>query len=306
MVHDPVVLAFDVGGTSVKAAALDSGLTTLAESRLPSRRGPAILDVVVAAAEELMGALGPDHRSRVAAAGLAMPGLIDRDRGRCIKSVNLAVTDLDVAGPISARLGVPVRVDHDVAAAGEAVRRTATDADDPFVVVIGTGIAAVAFVRGQAVRGVSGQAGELGHVIVRPGGPPCGCGARGCLEAIAGAGAIVRAYEQRTATSIAGAHVVVERRLTDPVAAEIWDDAVSALADALIDVCALLAPGAVLLAGGLAEAGDALTEPLVALMKERSCIATVPPVRLAGLGSRAGLTGAAHLALDLAHERESA
>ena len=306
MVQDPVVLAFDVGGTSVKAAALDGELTTLAEARLPSRRGPAILDVVVAAAEELIGALDPDQRTRVAAAGVAMPGLVDRERGRCIRSVNLQVADLDVAGPISARLGVAVRVDHDVAAAGEAVRRSAGDIEDPFVVVIGTGIAAVAFVRGQAVRGVSGQAGELGHVIVRPGGPPCGCGARGCLEAIAGAGAIVRAYEERTGTPIEGAHVVVERRLSDPVAAEIWDDAVSALADALIDVCALLAPGAVLLAGGLAEAGDALIEPLESLMKERSQIAVIPPVALAGLGSRAGLAGAAHLALDLAHERRPA
>ena len=59
MVQDPVVLAFDVGGTSVKAAALDRGLTALAESRLPSRRGPAILDVVVAAAEELIGCARP-------------------------------------------------------------------------------------------------------------------------------------------------------------------------------------------------------------------------------------------------------
>lgn len=302
MEQQPVVLAFDVGGTSVKAAAVDASFTTLAEVRVLSRQGPAILDVVSEAADVLRQGLDAEQRARVTAVGVAMPGLVDKKNGVCIRSVNLGLIDVDVAGPISQRLGIPVRVDHDVAAAGEAVRRAAATTEDPFVVVIGTGIAAVTFVRGEAVRGVSGQAGELGHVIVRPDGPVCRCGARGCLEAIAGAGAIVRAYEQRTGSTIDGAHVVVERRLSDPVAAEVWADAVSALADALIDVCAVLAPGAVLLAGGLSEAGSALAEPVETLMKERSRVAVVPPVTVTKLGGRAGLTGAAHLALDLVAE----
>ena len=100
-------------------------------------------------------------------------------------------------------------------------------AEDPFVVIIGTGVAAVTFVRGEAVRGVSGQAGEFGHIVVRPGGPLCRCGQHGCLEAVASAEAIVRAYEERTGSQVDGAHVVRERLATDPVAAEVWAEAMS-------------------------------------------------------------------------------
>ena len=85
---------------------------------------------------------------------------------------------------------------------------------------------------------------------------------------------------------------------TDSDAAAVWGEAVSALADALVQVCALLAPGAILLAGGLSEAGAALTEPVRTLMLERSRVATVPPVLASELGGRAGLVGASQLALE--------
>jgi glucokinase len=170
------------------------------------------------------------------------------------------------------------------------------------VVILGTGVAAVTFVRGQAVNGVSGQAGEFGHMIVRPGGPLCRCGQSGCLEAIAGAGAIVRAYGERSGTRVDGAREVFQLAATDPTAAEVWGDAVSALADGLVTVCALLAPGAILLGGGLSEAGEPLTREIEALMSERSLLAAVPDVLVTELGSRAGLVGAAHLALDAVAE----
>ncbi|MDQ4053634.1 MAG: ROK family protein [Actinomycetota bacterium] len=298
----PVVLAFDVGGTSVKAAALDSAFTVLAESRLPSTTGPAILDVIETAARDLLAALPPGRRADVVGAGIAMPGLVDNARGICLRSVNLDITDLEVAGSMSERLGLPVRVDHDVAVAGEAVHRAVPVAEDPFVVIVGTGVAAVTFVHGRAVRGISGQAGEFGHIVVRPGGPECRCGQRGCLETMAGAGAIVRAYEARTGERVDGARVVHERVPSDPVAAEVWGEAVSALADGLVTVCALLAPGAVLLGGGLSEAGDALTTEVEVLMRERSVVSAVPPILVTELGSRAGLVGAAHRALDAAAE----
>ena len=228
--------------------------------------------------------------------------------GAACRSVNLEVTDLDVAGPISARLGI--------AGTGRPRRGRGRRGRTPLVPATSRtrsswssapAIAAVAFVRGQAVRGVSGQAGEFGHVDR----PPRRAALRLRCRAAASRRSPARARSCAPTRSAPGPRSRAptwscERRLTDPVAAEIWDDAVSALADALIDVCALLAPGAVLLAGGLAEAGEALTEPLVALMRERSCIAVVPPVALAGLGSRAGLAGAAHLALDLADERRPA
>lgn len=301
---DLVVLAFDVGGTSVKAAALDSELRVLTETTRPSRRGAEILDVLEEAAGDLVDALAPADRPRVAAAGIAIPGLVDPAAGVSVRAVNLDLRDQPIAVPMTERLGLPVRVGHDVTVAGEAVRRAAPDLEDPFVVIIGTGIAAAAFVGGRAVTGVSGQAGELGHVVVRPDGLPCACGARGCLETVASAGAIVRIYEQRTGFVLNGAHDVVARIDTDPVAEAVWAEAMSALADGLITVCALLAPGAIVLGGGLAGAGDRLVDDVRRLMLERSRVAAVPPVCVTSLGSSAGMLGAALLALDLIDERK--
>jgi glucokinase len=304
----PVVLAFDVGGTSIKAAAFDAAFDgsdlqlrgePLAEARRPSPQGPAVLDAIVEAAEELRAALDDDQRGRVAAAGVAMLGLVDVAGGRARHSVNLDLHDLDVVTPLTERLGVPVALGHDVGAAGLAEYRVGSlRVDDPFVVVIGTGIAAVSFVDGRPITGSGGQAGEFGHVVVRPGGRECPCGGRGCLETVASAGAIARIYEERSGTPVAGALDVLARTGSDPVAAEVWDDATSALADGLLTVCALLAPGAIVLGGGLGEAGVALTGRVQAHLKERIHVGVAPPVLSATLGSRAGVIGAALIALD--------
>jgi len=309
----PVVLAFDVGGTSIKAAAFDAAFDgsdpsslgePVAETRRTSPRGPAVLDAIADAAEELTSSLDADQRGRVAAAGVAMLGLVDTRRGRVRHSVNLDLHDLDVVTPLTERLGVPVALGHDVQAAGVAEYRVGSlEVADPFVVVIGTGIAAVSFVDGRPLTGSGGQAGEFGHVIVRPGGRECACGAHGCLETVASAGAIVRIYEERSGTPVAGASDVLARTGSDPVAAEVWDEAASALADGLLTVCALLAPGAIVLGGGLGESGAALTGPVQAHLKERIHVGVAPPVLSATLGSRAGVIGAALLALDLWESR---
>lgn len=295
-----LILAFDVGATSVKAAVLDANLAVLTESRRPSRRGPGIIEVIGEIGDELLDTVKGVDRTRVIAAGVVVPGLIDKASGVSLRAVNLDLVDCPIGEPLARRWGIPVQVGHDVEAAGEAVRRSDGTHEDPFVVVLGTGIASVMFVGGAPVRGVSGQAGELGHMVVRPGGRVCRCGARGCLEGIAGAHAIVRAYRDGTGHQVEGARAVVQRVETDPVAAAVWQGAIDALADALVSVCTLTAPGSIILAGGLSDAGDALVGPLRTAMTERSYVATVPPILISPLGSRAGMFGAGHLALDLA------
>lgn len=294
-----VVLGFDIGGTTVKARAFDRDLTELASARLPARRGPAIIDAVAEAAALLLDQLGPDLRSAVGAAGVVVPGIVDAAAGMARRSVNLDLVDLPLAAAVADRLGLPVRLDHDVTAAGIAVQRLEPCAPDPCVVVIGTGIAAVSFIGGRVVRGSAGQAGEVGHCVVRPKGVLCPCGRRGCLETVASASAIARAYAQRSGRQVQGAHCVAQRLGDDPVAAAVWADATSALADVLLTVGAILAPGEFVLAGGLADAGHLLTAPVAASMAERRGVLRMPPVRTSRLGSRAGVLGAGLLALDL-------
>jgi glucokinase len=172
--------------------------------------------------------------------------------------------------------------------------------DDLAVVVIGTGIAVTLVTGGAVVHGGSGQAGELGHVVVRPGGPPCACGQLGCLETISSARAIADRYAAHSGRTVDGAVEVWARLASDPVAQQVWQEAADALGDALQIVRALLAPSRIVLGGGLAGAGDALLAPVRARLERTAGLQPAPPVVAAQLGARAGVIGAALAALDAA------
>lgn len=289
---DVPVLAFDVGGTTIKAEVVQ-GDHTLAVERRSTPSGAAAVDAIAALGADLIAAT-----PSVVAAGVALPGLVDRRRGVGVFSANVGWRDVPVAEPLAEHWNRPVRVDHDVTVAGWAEWRLGAGrgVDDLAYVSLGTGISAALVSGGQIVRGGAGQAGEVGHVVVRPDGPVCGCGARGCLEAVASAAAIRREYETRSGRSADDAEAVLGRADADPIAAAVVADAVAALADGLAGLIQLLAPGRIVLGGGLALAGDALLGPLRSGLAERCRIVPAPEIVVAELGTRAGVVGAALLA----------
>jgi glucokinase len=296
------VLAVDVGGTSIKAEILDPSLTSraTASALTPRPGGRAVLAAVIDLGRRLLHSLpSPAGVTRV---GLAVPGVVDIDRGVGVLAANLGWRGMAVRAPVSAALGLPVTMVHDVTAAGVAEWRCGAGrgVDDLAVVVIGTGIAATLVTGGIVVRGGTGQAGELGHVVVRPGGPPCACGQRGCLEAISSARAIADAYAARSGRPVDGAIEVFARLGSDPVAEEVWQDAVDALADALLIVNALLAPSRIVLGGGLAGAGETLLGPVRSRLERAEGLEAAPPVVAAQFGTRGGVIGAALAALEAA------
>jgi glucokinase len=294
------VLAFDVGGTTIKAEVLGPDLQAWARTQTPTPRGRALVDAIAEAGSTLLAELEPDRRATVSAAGLALPGIVDTVGGVGVYAANLDLRDEPIAKPVSQRLGLPVHLGHDVTVAAEAERQrgAARDLVDPVVVIVGTGIAAVSYVHGRRVAGTSGQAGEFGHVVVRPGGPLCGCGVRGCLEAVASAAAVARAYTELAGRPVAGAQDVVALLGKDPAADAVWDEAAGALGDGLLAAIALLAPGGIVLGGGLAMAGRALLDPVEAWLRTRATAVQVPPLLTAALGARAGVVGAALIAFD--------
>jgi glucokinase len=200
-------------------------------------------------------------------------------------------------------LGIPVAVEHDVTAAGLAEWRLGAGrgVNDLLVVVIGTGIAAVVVAGGRLVRGGRGQAGELGHIPVVPDGPVCVCGQRGCLEAVASASAIARSYGSRTGRPVPGSReVLAALQAGDPDAHSVWDAAVDALATSLLCAIGLLGCSRVVIGGGLADAGEALLDPLRQRLAERRTVQVLPEIVPAALGLRAGVIGAGLAARDLA------
>lgn len=296
-----LALAFDVGGTSVRGAVVGAADVVIAESRVTTRTGPAVLDDIAQMGEGLLAGLSSAARAEVAGVGVAFPGLVDTEAGISRRAVNLGLVDALVAAPLAERLGLPVVVTHDTAAAAGAIWADAGSPASALVAVLGTGVAAVTYVEGRAVVGVSGQAGELGHLVVDPAGPRCVCGLRGCVEAYAGARAMLERYVSLGGdTTISGVAELVARAEHDRLAAQIWSEAITALADGFLAVGALLAPAEIILGGGVAEARRALLDPLQARMRERAGVTAVPPVRLSALGGRAGLVGAARLALAAA------
>ena len=294
-----LALAFDVGGTSVRGAVVGAADVVMAESRVPTRTGPAVLDDIARMGEELLAGLSPTARADVAGVGVAFPGLVDTEAGISRRAVNLGLADTLVAAPLAERLGLPVTVVHDTVAAAAAIWADAGSPASAFVAVLGTGVAGVTYVGGRAVLGVSGQAGEIGHLVVDRAGPRCRCGLRGCVEAYAGGRAMLERYASMVGdVTISGVADLVARAGRDHFAAQIWSDAITALADGFLAVGALLAPGEIILGGGVAEAGRELLDPLRTRMSERAGVTAVPPVRVSTLGGRAGLIGAARLALE--------
>jgi glucokinase len=297
------VLAVDVGGTGIKAALCDRDCAVLdtASRPTPAADGvPAVLAAICQTIEELTGRAAA-RRLRAAGIGLILPGVLDPAAGLVRYSANLPWRDLPIAREIAGRVGLPVAIEHDVRAAGLAEARlgAARDVPDALFVGIGTGIAAAVIVAGRPVAGAGGLAGEIGHLPVVPGGEPCPCGQRGCAERYASAAAISRRCQARTGRPASAAEVIELAAAGNPVAGEVFDQALDALAHVLTGCVLLLDPALIVLGGGLALAGDALLRPLAERLRAglawraETGRPAAPPLRIGRFGDQAGRIGAA-------------
>ena len=318
----PLVAGLDLGGTKVLGMVPDPAdpRRALAMVRVDTPRGAgpivaALHDVVARLQADLDGqGLGP-----LAAVGAGVAGLVDRG-GVLRFAPNLpGVVDLDVHAALVEATGLAVVVDNDAntATVGEHRAGAGQGADDMVLVTLGTGIGGGMIVAGELRRGAAGFAGEPGHMVVDPTGPPCPCGRRGCWERFAsgsGLGRIARdaAHAGRAEGIVAlaggdpddvrGEHVTRAAAAGDVEAVALMGEFGWWVALGVSNLENLLDPEVVVIGGGLADAGELLLEPvrtayagLVLAYEHR------PPVRIvaAELGADAGAIGAALLARDL-------
>lgn len=290
----PTVIGVDVGGTRIKLVRMRDG-EVLDRHQVPSPGtlgstfGATIADLVRSAAGDV-----PLEIMRV---GVVVPGLVDDVTGMALWSANLGWRDLDVPGVVRAELGIPVAAGHDVRAGllGESRHGAAAGARSALFLPLGTGVASALLVEGTVLPG-SAWRGEIGHVVLDPDGPPCGCGRRGCLEALAGAGAIGRLWSQASGQTGDAEVVAALVSAGDPVASAVWTRAVDAITRAIAPIVTAVGVERVVVGGGLARSGDTLLQPLRA-----SLARVLPPdfpveVVAATLGEWAGAVGAACLA----------
>ncbi|MCX4959752.1 ROK family protein [Streptomyces virginiae] len=300
------VIALDVGGTGMKAALVADDGTLLHEARRATgrERGPdAVVETIQDFAAELLDT-GRERFGRPAsAAGVAVPGIVDAENGIAVYAANLGWRDVPMRALLSSRLGgIPVALGHDVRTGGLAEGRIGAGrgADRFLFVPLGTGIAGAIGIAGRIEAGAHGYAGEIGHIVVRPGGPACGCGQHGCLETLASAAAVSRAWAAASGDPDADAADCAKAVAAgDARAREVWLAAVGALADGLVTAITLLDPRTLIIGGGLAEAGETLFTPLRTAVEERVTFQRLPHIVPAALGDTAGCLGAGLLAWDL-------
>ncbi|MEV6201712.1 ROK family protein [Streptomyces sp. NPDC051771] len=300
------VIALDVGGTGMKAALVGADGTLLHEARRATGRdrgAEAVVETILGFAEDLR-ALGEERYGEpAAAAGVAVPGIVDAGRGIAVYAANLGWRDVPLRALLSERLGgLPVALGHDVRTGGLAEGRigAGNGADRFLFVPLGTGIAGAIGIGDRIEAGAHGYAGEIGHIVVRPGGTDCGCGQRGCLERYASASAVSLAWAAASGDPRADAADCAKAvESGDPVAVRVWQEAVDALADGLVTALTLLDPRTLIIGGGLAEAGETLFTPLRAAVEERVTFQKLPVIVPAALGDTAGCLGAGLLAWDL-------
>ncbi|MEU6685156.1 ROK family protein [Streptomyces sp. NPDC046832] len=299
------VIALDVGGTGMKAALAGPGGEVLHRARRATGRtqGP---DAVVAGILDFAAELHAHGTERfgtpASAAGVAVPGIVDEADGVAVYAANLGWRDVPLRELLEQRLGVPVALGHDVRTGGLAEGRVGAGrgADRFLFVALGTGIAGAIGVDGRVEAGAHGFAGEIGHIVVRPGGAPCPCGQHGCLERFASAAAVSEAWA--TASGDPGADAADCAKAVDsgdPTARAVWHQAIAALADGLVTALTLLDPRVLIIGGGLAEAGETLFAPLREAVRARVTFQKQPSIVPAALGDAAGCLGAGLLAWDL-------
>lgn len=314
----PLVAGVDVGGTKVYGCVLDPTRPTeaLAEVRRDTPRGgDAVLDAVVAVVHDVAEAAGLSGVAALAGVGVGVPGLVDRG-GMLRLAPNLpGVADLAVGPRLEERLGTPVTVENDATAATWAEVRAgaAEGAEDAVMVTLGTGIGAGVVMGGRLQRGAHGFAGEAGHTLVDPHGPPCPCGRRGCWEryasgsglgrlardaAMAGRAEAVVAQAGGDPEQVRGEHVTAAAAAGDEGALAVVEDFGWWLAVGVANLVNLLDPAVVVVGGGLVDAGEVLLAPtrraydgLVLGVGHRPAV----PIVRAALGNHAGAIGAALL-----------
>lgn len=299
---DRCAIGIDLGGTNLFGGLVDGQGRILASRKRPTpvQDGPA--GVFAAMKEMIRDLLAAAGDRPVLGIGLGIPGLLDREAGMSLFSPNLGWENVPVRAQFD-EFGLPVVMDNDVRchAAGELHFGAGRGLKDFILLTLGTGIGSGIVLGGQLYRGPAGMAGEIGHIPLEPGGPLCGCGKRGCFEALASGKAIGRRAQEAGIASTARDLFALAAQ-GDPRALALVDRVAYDLGRGIATYANLMNPQRVIVGGGVALAGELLFAPL----RRYAEAETMPGIRgtydivPAALGDEAGAVGAAALVPGLA------
>ncbi len=308
-------IGIDVGGTNVKIALVNEKGSIIYSNSIPTRAEMGYeytINNMKDAIKDLLKETKSEPKN-IEGMGFGFPGQIDCKKGVVRLAPNIpGWVEVPIADIMQKEFGIPTRVDNDVrcAALGELNFGAGIGCENLICITVGTGIGSGLIVNGKLVRGASNAAGEIGHIkLDMTGGPLCGCGDRGCLEAFASGPSIVAMAEEyikggkstkyrELANPEITPYIVSEAaKLGDPVAKRIFTIVGEYIGIGLASVVNLLNPEKIIVGGGVAAAGDILMTPIKETLVKRampisgSAVQVVP----AQLGNTAGVIGASLL-----------
>ena len=303
----PLSIGLDLGGTHIRAVAFDDELAAVARAGAPTGAEEGVEAVVARMAECVREVVGPEDLHGV---GVGAAGLTDRRTGTVLLASNLGWRDVPLRDLLSAALGgarVDVDKDTNVAALAEARLGAGRTLRHFLYVTVGTGIGGGVVIDGRLYRGATGGAGDIGHVVVDPAGPRCGCGASGCVEVYASGAGIVDRARERGLTAGNTEAVFRAAEQGDQAAAGVVEAAAGALGQALAAYVNLNNPEAIIVGGGVADAAPGYLERAERALKQRAlpALAEVVDVLPSGLDGDAGALGGVLLLSEDTDERRA-
>src|SRR5918911_2176106 len=304
-------IGVDVGGTKIAAGVISAEGEILSEVRYPTANvRETLLSTIAEAIADASGGY------EVGGVCLAVPGFILASENKVLSAANLeAIEGIPLKEELGNRTGLEVTVENDANAAawGEFRFGAGKDVEDLILITLGTGVGGGVISHGVLLRGARGTGGELGHITVHPAGPRCGCGNRGCLEALASGTAVARragevagerpdsALGRLAAERAPTAEEVLDlAREGDAASLDVLREAGTWLGIGLADFVNIFDPEVIAIGGGLSAAGDLILEPAREELRLRSHSPSrdLVEIRKATLGAESGMVGAAALARD--------
>lgn len=305
-------IGVDVGGTKILILLSGEDGAILESLKIPSKaeEGPQkVMDLIFKSMEEVLRQQSISWEE-VDGLGICVAGFYHVPTGRIISSPNMpgweGISLTEKLGPI---LRAPLLVENDVNAAayGEYLFGAGQGRNNILLFTMGTGIGGGLVVNGSIFRGSAGFAGEIGHLPVLPDGPLCGCGRKGCLEALSSGAAIAREGRKlfrenrggilhemvKTEEDLEAPHIFKAAQQGDKVSLKIIDRAAFYLGLALAAAVNLLNPDVIIAGGGMSQAGDLILTPMQSYLRQAAVKPAVEKVKIvpAVLGEKAGAWG---------------
>ena len=313
------VIGVDMGGTKILSAVIDAEGQILGTAKVPTKADKGASEVIDRIADCIRKAIDKSGvaSDSIQAVGIGAPGPLDPATGVVIFAPNLGWRDVPLKAELEARVGFPTFVDNDVnvGTLGEHVFGAGRGVQNVVGIFVGTGIGGGIILNGELFHGASKTAGEVGHIIVKAGGPRCGCGTRGCLEPIASRTAMTKQFQKAIVKkkkksviskltdgdlgAIRSGVLAKAIRLNDKLTLKVFKKVTKYLGIGIGSIVNFLNPEMIVLGGGVVEAlDDTFLDDIRAAAKKYSLPNTLDGVQIvrAELGDNSGILGAAALA----------